>query len=285
MRNKFGKTVRLRRTACLKNSFGRFENLEYANACLSAQLKCQMLQKLLHLCFIGLFSCSTTDTSTKNQDNTSAELIKKVEADTTHRITGTVNSFSVDDYPITDEILDDKTSDNSSYEKVSGDVHSYDKAWFTNDVLKQTLVFELYTDKHRLITFHCNNNDIPDAVIDQMELHVNGHLATFAQKKKSFNGFINAATKIDKKYFTTYKGFKLGDSKDKALKLYGKPDSVSINSGVEKIYWDFFGDVELHDGSFHPTARPMAANSFGHQITMFFRKNKLIGVIFHNDIP
>lgn len=240
--------------------------------------------RLLLLCFIGLFSCSNPDKSAKHQSDTSAHTIKQVQTDTVHNA-NTFRKFTVDDYPVTDQMLDDKTSNNSSYDKQSGDIHSYDKAWFTNDSLNQTLVFEMYTDKHRLVTFHFYNNDIPDALIDQIELHINGDVATLAQKKKNFKGFINSATKIDKKYFTTYKGFKLGVSKDKALKVYGKPDSVSTKSGIEKLYWDFLGDVELNDSSFHPTAKPLAENSFGHQTIMFFRNDKLIGVIFHNDIP
>jgi len=240
--------------------------------------------RLQLICFIGLFSCSTADTSTKSE-STRVDTTQQFQTETVASIADTVKRFSVDDYPVTDDMLDDKTSNNSSYPKQSGGIHSFDKAWFTNDTFQETAVFEMYTDKHRLVTFHFYNDDIPDALIHRMELHVNGELASFEQKKKNFKGFMNLATKIDSKYFTTYKGFKLGDSKNKALKVYGKPDSVSTKDGVEKLYWDFFGDVALYDNTFHPAGKPLAKNSFGHQITMFFRNNKLIGLIFHNDIP
>lgn len=69
-------------------------------------------------------------------------------------ISDTIKRFVVDDYPVTNEMLIDKTSNNSSYKKQSGQTYSYDKAWFGNDTLKQTLVFELYTDYHRMVIYH-----------------------------------------------------------------------------------------------------------------------------------
>jgi len=80
-------------------------------------------------------------------------------------------------------MLADKTSSNSSYKKQSGQTFSYDKAWISNDTLKQTLVFELYTDYHRLVTYHFLDNDIPTDLINRMELHIDGgELASDNQK-------------------------------------------------------------------------------------------------------
>ena len=192
----------------------------------------------------------------------------------------TIPTLVVDDYPVTNEILGP-----NAHSRTSGEISDGEGAWFSNDILKQTLVFVLYTDYHRLVTYHFLNNDIPIGIIQRMELHTaGGELASDRIKQKYFKGFLAQTTKIARSYFKTNKGFKIGDSKEKALKVYGKPDKTTIENGVEKYEWGFAGDI-LYDSKTKLKRNILAKDSFGHQITMFFRSNKLIGLIFHNDIP
>ena len=195
------------------------------------------------------------------------------------KLTDTIPKFRIDNYPVTDEMLGP-----NAHNRNSGEISDVEGAWFSNDTLKQTLVFVLYTDYHRLITYHFLNSDIPVGIINRMELHTAGELASDKLKQKYFKGFLTQTTKIGKSYFKTNKGFKLGDNKEKALKVYGKPDKTKIENGVESYEWDFIGDI-LYDGKTKLKRNILAENSFGHQTTMFFRNNKLIGIIFHNDIP
>jgi len=196
------------------------------------------------------------------------------------KLTDTIPKFRVDNYPVTDEMLGP-----NAHNRKSGEISDVEGAWFSNDTLKQTLVFILYTDYHRMVTYHFVNNDIPAGIINRMELHTaDGELAPDKLKQKFFKGFLTQTTKIGKSYFKTYKGFKLGDNKEKALKIYGKPDKIKIENGIERYGWDFIGDI-LYDGKTKLKRYVLAENSFGHQTTMFFRNNKLIGIIFHNDIP
>jgi len=167
----------------------------------------------------------------------------------------------------------------------SGEISDGEGAWFSNDTLKQTLVFVLYTDYHRMVTYHFLNSDIPAGIINRIELHTSdGELASDKLKQKYFKGFLTQTTKIGRYYFKTSKGFKLGDSKEKAIKVYGKADKTKIENGIEKYEWDLIGDA-FYDGKTKLKGNILAENSFGHQTTMFFRNNKLIGLIFHNDIP
>jgi hypothetical protein len=178
-----------------------------------------------------------------------------------------------------------KTSDNSSYKKQSGQTFSYDRVWFSNDTLKQILVFELYTDYHRMVTYHFYTNDIPIDLISRMELHIDGgDPASEKQKLNDFGGFLKQTTKINSSYFITDKGFRLGDTKQKAIETYGNPDKQTITDGIEKLEWDFIGN-ELYDGKTDLKGKPLADNSFGHQILMYFRNGKLTGQILFNDIP
>ena len=238
------------------------------------------LQTLTFILTLGLFSCNgkTENSATKNE-NVLSDIQVVVS------IPDTIKKFVVDDYPVTNEMLADKTSSNSSYKKQSGQTFSYDKAWFSNDTLKQTLVFELYTDYHRLVTYHFLDNDIPTDLINRMELHIDGgELASDKQKLKDFSGFLKQTTKINSSYFITDKGFRLGDTKQKAVETYGNPDKQTITDGIEKLEWLFIGDTS-YDGKTDLKGKPLADNSFGHQILMYFRNGKLIGQILHNDIP
>lgn len=93
-------------------------------------------------------------------DSVTIDTILKPKQINVVSISDTIKRFVVDDYPVTNEMLVDKTSNNSSYKKQSGQTYSYDKAWFGNDTLKQTLVFEHYTDYHRMVIYHFYTNDI-----------------------------------------------------------------------------------------------------------------------------
>ena len=249
------------------------------------------LQTLIIAISFGLLSCNTNRDKTivknesVNNDSVSIDTAMKSEQQSTLGASDTIKRFLVDDYPVTNTMLADKTSNNSSYKKQSGQTYSSDKAWFGNDTLKQTLVFELYTDYHRMVTYHFYNNDIPTDLINRMELHIDGgELASEKQKLKDFNGFLNQTTKINSTYFITDKGFRLGVTIQKAIDTYGNPDEKSIRNGIEKFEWSFIGDT-FYDSKAKLKVKPLAKESFGHQIVMYFRNGKLIGHILHNDIP
>lgn len=187
-----------------------------------------------------------------------------------------------DDYPVSNDML--KEGDKTIK---SGEVISHDKTWFTNDTLKQTLVFEIYTDYHRLCIFNFYNNNIPTSLIDNMELHIStGQLASQQQKQKYFEGFLNVSRKIKKSYFITYKGFKLGDRKDKALQIYGKPNNCSITNGLEECVWKFDGDYTENEVDSKAKKRTLfAKDSYGFSVRMFFSANKLVAMVIMNEIP
>ena len=118
-----------------------------------------------------------------------------------------------------------------------------------------------------------------------MELHTNnGDGATQEQKLKDFSGFLNTTTKINSSYFVSNKGFALGDSKQKAIGVYGNPDKQALIDGVEKLEWSFVGAIS-YDGKIDFKGKPLAENSFGHQVIMYFKSDKLVGLVLHNDIP
>jgi len=200
---------------------------------------------------------------------------------------GPIKKFIVDDFPVTDKMFERevKTRDSDAGIRRSGMVESSDKAWFTNDSLHQTLVFDLYTDYMRMGIFLFDNNNIPGELIKIMELNtLDGSLASEKQKEKSLKGFIRQARRIRSKYFTSDKGIRLGIGRAAVLKAYGRPDKTSRKDALETLEWNFIGDEDIDDKGV-PKGRRVAANSFGHQITAFIQDDKLIGLILHNDIP
>ena len=192
-----------------------------------------------------------------------------------------VSKFVVDDYPVTDSMF-----------KLSNDVliaaglRNIDRVWYSNDSLNETLIFEIYTDYFRMNTFHFYNNDIPSGLLKRLVLYdESGNYATEENKANGILSLQKLATLISPKYFITNKGFVLGDTKEKAIDIYGKPDTISILDGVEKLQWKFIGDIYYYDHKRDLKGKPFAEHSFGHTITMFFRDDKLIGLILENEIP
>ena len=250
------------------------------------------LQILTIFLTFSLSACNNNKTKPNSENISSTNKIeindsslKLISKDTT-LLTDTFKRFVVDDYPVTYEMMAEQKVDNySTYTKTSGKTQSIDKAWFCNDTLNQTLIFELYTDGHRLLTYHFKNKEIPSELLKRIELHTSdGEMASTKQKQQDFNGFLNQAVKIDSKYFTTDKGFKLGDNKQKFLKVYGQPEKIIVKNGIEELEWNFIGDL-LYDGKENLKGKPLAQDNYGHQVYLFFKNGKLIGQILHNKIP
>lgn len=244
------------------------------------------LPVLLFPLFITLFSCnnSATKDETPEEKRDSSSPTVTAPTDSSKAFGDSITKLIVDDYPVTNKMLDCNGPDGTCELRYNS-LLSLDKIWFSNNTLKQTLVFELYTDYHRLITFHFSNTDIPAGLIKRMLLATpDREEASDKQKMQNFSGLLPLAQKISSEYFTSVKGFKIGDPKEKATQVYGKPDITKAADGVEEYEWDFTGDI-LYDGKTDLKGKPLAKDNYGHQVIMFFRDNKLIGMVLHNDIP
>ncbi len=236
------------------------------------------LQTILIAICLGFIYCNgnKTETEINNEhvqvDSVTGDTILIAEHKSKSAISDTIKRFTVDDYPVTNAMLADKKN-------------PYGEVWFGNDTLKQILYFELYTDYHRMVTYHFYSNDIPTELLNEIKLHVDDEvLATEKQKLKYFTILLGQITNINSKYFITDKGFRLGDTKEKAIEMYGNPDITSLNNGIEKFEWKFIGDI-FYDGKTELNGKPVAESNFGHQIEMYFRNGKLIAQILINDIP
>ena len=226
-----------------------------------------------------LFSCdkSAKDSNKKVEFAKNSIEIKKA-IDTT-------NTFLVDDFPIDDEMISQQNVQDSQLKKHFGETYSFDKAWFGNNELKQNLVLEMYADFHRLVIFQFYTDNIPPDLLDKMELHTKaGEYVSKKQKLKDFDGLLKQSAEIDAKYFTSKKGIRLGNTKQKIVDIYGNPDRTLIQNGIERAEWKFEGD-ENYTKTESSNNKPIAKNSFGNQVIMYFKNEKLIAQILFNEIP
>jgi hypothetical protein len=231
---------------------------------------------LVFILTFGLFSCKNSSRNSGDGGGP-GQMNGSLAVDSSGR-------FTVDDFPVADSLLGSDSSNNGRKIESGGTI-SLDKAWFANDSLKQTLVFEIYTDDFRAASYLFNNKDIPDELIERMELNDDsGDTVSKEQKVRDFMGFLKKARQIGKNFFVTKKGLRLGDKQEKAQQIYGRPDYVKNADGVEEDNWLFVGE-NVFDGKADLKGKPLAKDSYGHQVTMFFRQGRLIGLILSNDIP
>jgi hypothetical protein len=203
--------------------------------------------------------------------------------DTTNRQNDSIARLETDDFPVdVDMLANDRQG--PAWNIKSGPIHASDQIWYTNDSLQQTLIFDLYTDYHRYQITLFSNRDIPRLLLNNIWLvNTGGDSATLSQKAQHFKGFIKAARKIDRSYFTSLKGLQIGDNRRRLLSLYGKPDKMEETAGVKCYRWDYEGD-ELYDGQ-DLRGKPLAKDSFGYHVMALFRNDRLIALIINNDIP
>ncbi len=227
------------------------------------------------------FAClSVASCSTNNSSNGEVEIVQKIEIpkDTLPSITG-------DDYPITDEMIKSVTG-NSFYRLKSGNTFAGDKVWFRNDSLGQVIMIELYTDMHRFVTCHFYADDIPEEVMERIDLQTeSGDVASDDQKRKDFPGFVKQAKATEASYFTSKKGFQLGtELRQKVEAIYGKPDQRILLNDREILEWEFQGD-QLYDGTTPLNGKPLLRNSYGYKVMMVFRDNRIVAQVIVNEIP
>lgn len=106
-------------------------------------------------------------------------------------------------------------------------------------------------------------------------------IADLELKRKLFSKVFLKYNQVDSSYFKSNKGFKLGDLRSKAIAEYGQPNLVKYNDGIEMLNWTFIGDM-FYDGKQDLKGKPLAKDSYGHQVRMYFKNEKLIGVFLHN---
>jgi hypothetical protein len=187
-----------------------------------------------------------------------------------------------DDFKVTDSML--ATGINQDAREIKfGSVTSLDMVWFGNRSLNQTLIVQLYTDDFRNAIYLLKNDDIPGDLLSKIEfVNDDGDRAPIAAIKNHIAEFVKASKQIAKHFFVSQKGFRIGEDTTRAFLIYGLPAKKTTKGNLVKYQWDFPGE---NSGESKNKKQAMAKESFGYQVTIFFRNGLLTGLILHNDIP
>lgn len=153
---------------------------------------------------------------------------------------------------------------------------------FDNDSLKEALMVILYTDYFRAGFVHFNRMDVP------VSLPLNCLIGTTmpeqkdsAAKQSAFNDLLKMGIQMPPSFFVSKAGFRLGDSLSKTIQFYGAPDSTYTEENYTVLKWSFNGELllNLHAGE------TVIANSYGQEVFMYFRDEKLVMYQILNAVP
>ena len=219
---------------------------------------------LLLIIIVGFSSCKN-----KNDINIQTKLT----------INDTIKRFVVDDYPVTKEMF-------SLQKKLlhSGTVYDVQGIWFSNDTLKQTIVFVLDSEQNRNEIYIFNNDNAFNSIrMMYLENDSGSSLATDRQIYENYKGFLTQTTIIKSKYFISNKGVKLGSNKQEVIAIYGEPTTTLIEGEYEQLVWSYVGDKSYHNEIYKGQKIDIVAkNSYGHRAVFIFKNDILESVYLEN---
>jgi hypothetical protein len=190
------------------------------------------------------------------------------------------NSFSQfiqDEFPVKDKMIKRFVKpDNFSEE------NPFEKIWFHNKKLNQTLIFEVNDSYYCIRATLFNNNEISTDII----------LDYFAKKTSSGNyeavlvPLPLKGDEINGKFFISNKGVKLGMSKTDLLKLYGKFTESVIEGNYELLMWSFDPDPKFkNEFWYYPIYNNYVVNQTNFYISANFKNDKLVSLRFQYAEP
>ena len=175
-----------------------------------------------------------------------------------------------EDFNISDEKINANRTTNSEV------IH------FSNKVLKQSLLVQLYTDNFRLHYILFKDDDIPKDLEKEIS---NYYIDERGVATKNGKG-AEKTVEIGKHLLTSEYGIRLGDNIDQILASKDKADSIAkIDDQIIRYEWNYEGDAEGTITGKTKNGKPRIRNSFGQKIVMYFRDGKLLAMSIHNDIP
>jgi len=247
---------------------------------------------LIVFLLITCISCENSSSNSNNKVINESITNNKNLLDTTANQTDTTstskkliskNKIKTDNFNISDKLI--KKTIKKDFNKID----FLDGICFTNNTKSELLIIELGTDYFRNKIVLVYKNNLPDKLLKLIPLYSkkeNTSIPSNTKEKKLFLDNFIPKNILNIDHFESAKKIKLGINKDYAIKTYGKPDIIEQENKYEILKWRFIGDiVEKINKTIPKTNKPLALNSFGYEVTMFFKNNKLIGMILINEMP
>lgn len=227
----------------------------------------------------SLSAHTKTDSNKKNESTPPVEPVV---------IPDSIPIIEADYFSVKDEILKRSLQRDTVTDASGNPVYANDWVWVRDSSTGNVLQHELYTDGFRVYAMLYNQKNIPSGLYPLMGFSTaGGDLVSVNQRKVALPFFIQRAKCIEPYFFISANGFQLGDPVSKATRRYGKPDAISKEAGYTVYHWKFTGEMTWTDAKPKPDlkGKPLVADSFGHEVTMYFIGNKLAALVLFNDIP
>lgn len=186
-----------------------------------------------------------------------------------------------DKYRIKDSLIIALLEKKPMIEKV-GNYGTPEMMLFDNDSLKEALMIILYTDYFRAGFVHFNLMDIPEWLPQNCLLEQTiPEQKNIAAKQSAFNDLLQLGIDMPLSFFVSKAGFRLGDSLSKAIQFYGPSDSTYAEEKYTVLKWSFNGELVLNLRA----GETVIANSYGQEVFMYFRDEKLVMYQILNTVP
>ncbi len=79
---------------------------------------------------------------------------------------------------------------------------------------------------------------------------------------------------------------KIGENISKIIEQNGKPDTIMLDKKIEMYKWKYRGDLNDWDTEAEIKAnRKIARDSFGYQVILYVKNEKVIGIRLFKEIP
>lgn len=156
--------------------------------------------------------------------------------------------------------------DNAQFEKFKSGRFAN---WFVTKDKKSRLYFVPYTDYSITTAVLTGSDKLPKDIMELLD----------------FEGikYHDIGNAIPSKDLISRKGFKLGITKQFAIKIYGTPKSKKKTGDVETLAWNF----KMKEGITYKggTLTPFVLEGLAFDIELSFRKNQLHTLIYRYEVP
>ena len=159
---------------------------------------------------------------------------------------------------------------------------------FKNNTTNEVLFMELGVNYRKGKESHFYyKNGLPDELIDSYNtLFKLNNVTNSSDCLAMIETEIQKAKNIDEKYFKTKKGLHLASTKEEAISIYGKPNSIIEKNGIELLSWNEWRDGrEETDPQKRLELLKKGKIGFGFGLEIYFRDEKAYFIYMWHPVP
>lgn len=190
------------------------------------------------------------------------------------------NNFKIGDYYLIDDYLINEVSNWNGYNILYSGI-----AIFKNNSTDDILLIRSVCAMYKAEIWHFSKNNIPSELIKEAEDFTKSNKKNIDVIPTIKNAIENAKI-IDKGFFESNLGMKLGNTIEQVIKLYGQPDKIEKQQNEQKYSWEFYGleDHNITNVKLHKD-RIITNTILSRYLNIYFRDDKAIALKISNQCP